>query len=164
MLEENDLQCLLRLKRYERPAPGFEQRFLEEFHRRQRDQLIRTPAWKLAYERLHALLDGLQIPRVAYAGTLAAFILLAATLAIRPMAPPTTSTEIASAVQPSSSPAASLHTLTLASTSGDQPGISLGADRATAPETVYAASTVAHQTPRYVLDARPVSYDPPFSF
>src|ERR1700726_3876343 len=42
---------LLRLKRYEQPAPGYFDNFLHEFHRRQRNDLLRQPLWRICIDR-----------------------------------------------------------------------------------------------------------------
>jgi len=38
---EKEIGRLLRLKRYEQPPPGYFEDFLHQFHRRQRDELLR---------------------------------------------------------------------------------------------------------------------------
>src|SRR2546422_8095222 len=48
---DNEITKLLRLKRYEQPAPGYFENFLHEFHRRQRDELLREPLWRICVGR-----------------------------------------------------------------------------------------------------------------
>ena len=48
---DNEIARLLRLKRYEQPPPGYFENFLHEFHRRQRDELLRQPLWRICLER-----------------------------------------------------------------------------------------------------------------
>ena len=43
-----DLQKLLRLKRHEQPPPGYHERFLREFQRRQRQAGVQVPVWRIA--------------------------------------------------------------------------------------------------------------------
>ena len=50
---DNEIARLLRLKRYEQPPPGYFDNFLHEFHRRQRDELLRQPLWRICLERAH---------------------------------------------------------------------------------------------------------------
>jgi len=48
---DNEIGKLLRLKRYEQPQPGYFENFLHEFHRRQRDELLREPLWRILLGR-----------------------------------------------------------------------------------------------------------------
>src|ERR1700752_3197738 len=50
---DNEIAKLLRLKRYEQPPPGYFENFLHEFHRRQRDELLRQPLWRICVDRAH---------------------------------------------------------------------------------------------------------------
>ena len=45
---DNEIARLLRLKRYEQPPPGYFENFLHEFHRRQRDEILRQPLWRIS--------------------------------------------------------------------------------------------------------------------
>jgi hypothetical protein len=46
----DDIVLLLRLKRDEQP-PAYFENFLHEFRRRQRDELLRQPVWRICFER-----------------------------------------------------------------------------------------------------------------
>src|SRR2546423_1764941 len=59
---DNEIARLLRLKRYEQPPPGYFENFLHEFHRRQRDELLREPLWRIALNRAHDFMLGLNVP------------------------------------------------------------------------------------------------------
>src|SRR5438876_10072897 len=52
---DNQITKLLRLKRYEQPPPGYFENFLHEFHRRQRDELLRQPLWRICVDRARDL-------------------------------------------------------------------------------------------------------------
>jgi len=49
--DNDDIALLLRLKRDEQPPPSYYENFLSEFRRRQRDQLLRQPVWRICFER-----------------------------------------------------------------------------------------------------------------
>ena len=48
---DDDIAQLLRLKRYEQPPASYYENFLSEFRRRQRDELLRQPVWRICFER-----------------------------------------------------------------------------------------------------------------
>ena len=50
---DDDIAQLLRLKRYEQPPASYYEHFLSEFRRRQRDELLRQPVWRICFERAH---------------------------------------------------------------------------------------------------------------
>ena len=60
-LSESQLQALLRLKRYEQPAPGYFTGLLDRVQRRQREELLRRPAWHIALERIRAFFAPLHL-------------------------------------------------------------------------------------------------------
>jgi hypothetical protein len=78
MLDEQQVQQLLRLKRFEQPPPGYFDQALQEFHRRQRSELLRRSAFRIWWERTASGLFTFRVPRYAYAGAFAIFCALAA--------------------------------------------------------------------------------------
>jgi hypothetical protein len=50
---DDDIAQLLRLKRYEQPPASYYENFLSEFRRRQRDEFLRQPVWRICFERAH---------------------------------------------------------------------------------------------------------------
>jgi len=168
MPDENDIQKLLRLKRYEQPPPEYFEHFLRDFQHRQRAEILREPLWKIALHRLQAFFSEPSMTSFAYAGATAAVLLVAGMVSLEIIngdATPSSNNTIA--VQ------------TFAPTSDrlpqNQGGIPQGsmtleprirlADWGTFPNrTVYPAAHTAVENPHYVIDARPVSYEPPSSF
>jgi hypothetical protein len=51
--DNDEIARLLRLKRYEQPPPAYFENFLSEFRRRQRDELLRQPVWRICFERAY---------------------------------------------------------------------------------------------------------------
>jgi hypothetical protein len=49
--DDDEITLLLQLKRYEQPPPDYFETFLCEFRRRQRDELLRQPLWRICFER-----------------------------------------------------------------------------------------------------------------
>jgi hypothetical protein len=77
MLDEQQVQRLLRLKRFEQPPPGYFDQALQEFHRRQRAELLRRSALRIWWERTASGLFSLRVPNYAYGGAFAIFCVLA---------------------------------------------------------------------------------------
>jgi len=151
--DPDEISKLLRLKRFEQPTPDYFERFLEEFKDRQRAQLLREPAWRIAWDRMWAFLGEQMRPRLGY-GLASTAVLAAAAIASFNILE-SRSVEVASAPE-QQHPAAQTASL------------NLNADQVQLPDlpslTPSTAHTASLNTPRYVMDARPVSYEPPSSF
>jgi hypothetical protein len=78
MLDEQQVQQLLRLKRFEQPPPGYFDQALQEFHRRQRAELLRRSVFRIWWERTASGLFTFRVARYAYAAAFAIFCVLAA--------------------------------------------------------------------------------------
>jgi hypothetical protein len=81
-LSDDHIGLLLRLKRYEQPPPGYFENFLHEFRRRQRDELVRQPFWRVCFERAEAFALLIHIRSLAPAG-IALLVASAAVFSIR---------------------------------------------------------------------------------
>src|SRR5919201_2776923 len=82
--DNNEIGRLLRLKRYEQPPPGSFENFLHEFHRRQRDELLREPLWRIALQRSQDFLFRLNIPGLAsYPAMATALVICAAVISFK---------------------------------------------------------------------------------
>jgi len=148
----DELQTLLRLKRYEQPPPEYFQSFLHEFHRRQRAELLRQPLWRIAWERTVAFFAEQTASRYAYSAAVAAVLLCAGITSMNFLKPNDRD------LQPPSIAAAQSARLDL----DNRP-------RAHLPDyfkefSSRKTASVASLHPRYVMDTRPVSYEPSSSF
>ena len=80
----DEIARLLRLKRYEQPPPDYFENFLSEFRRRQRDELLRQPLWRICFERAQDFASGTtSVPLASYAAGVAAVVACAAVISIR---------------------------------------------------------------------------------
>ena len=80
----DEIARLLRLKRYEQPPPDYFENFLSEFRRRQRDELLRQPLWRICFERAQDFAVQYNVRSLAsYAAGIAAVVACAAVISIR---------------------------------------------------------------------------------
>ena len=157
---DNEIARLLRLKRYEQPPPGYFENFLHEFHRRQRDELLRQPLWRICWERAHDFMFRLDVRSLAsYPAAVAAVLVCAAVISLKIYQEPQTANVALQGPPAISAPVSVGEQLTLAS------------PRTThifrTPLRNFDASAQTHRAavpPRYILDSVPVSYEPTFRF
>ncbi|MCB1098965.1 MAG: hypothetical protein KDN22_25560 [Verrucomicrobiae bacterium] len=69
--QNNDIEKLIRLKRYEQPQEGYFDDFLKEFQDRQRSELLQQSARGLLFERLGTYFSGFSKRQWVYAGSAA---------------------------------------------------------------------------------------------
>jgi len=161
-LNEEQIGKLLRLKKYEQPPPGYFENFLHEFHRRQRDELLKEPVWRIALQRTQDFLFRLNIPGVAsYPAMATALVICAAVISLKVYQTPETVNV-----------AAQNRTPVVATTTRSDSNWSLSnpvTTRDLGPSLVRTVkdSSKTHRAaapPRYVLDSTPVSYEAAFRF
>src|SRR5438046_9633229 len=81
---DSEIARLLRLKRYEQPPPGYFENFLHEFHRRQRDELLRQPLWRICLERAHNFVLQLNVRSLtSYPAAVTAVLVCAAIISLK---------------------------------------------------------------------------------
>ncbi|SKA97767.1 hypothetical protein SAMN02745166_02611 [Prosthecobacter debontii] len=78
MNDFENIQRLLRLKRYETPGEDFVEDFVTQFRERQRSELLRQSARGLLWERVNTFFSDLVSPKWATAAATAAFAITAA--------------------------------------------------------------------------------------
>lgn len=151
---------LLRLKRYEQPPPAYFENFLHEFHRRQRDELLRQPMWRIALQRAQDFMFRLNVPALSSGPVAVAAVLVAAAII---------SLKVYEAPQPQGASVA-IHNVEAAPPSASwslSKGISIR-DFGSPMARPVRGSSILHRAaavpPRYVLDSTPVSYEPSLRF
>lgn len=63
MNEFEDIQRLIRLKRFEQPEEGFTENFLQQFHQRQRAEMLKQSSVELLMERVTTWWNHLLVPK-----------------------------------------------------------------------------------------------------
>ncbi len=153
MPDDHDIQKLLRLKRHEQPPPGYFDSFLDELHRRQRTELLRQPLWRIALDRVSAFLSEHSMPHYAYGAATVAVVIAGAIVSLGILAPGHQTGSIAG----KGGAAPGNGTVRMATVSEVRPG--------TIIDDISPGSSFGNTAqPRYVIDARPVSYEPAFNF
>jgi hypothetical protein len=168
---DNEIAKLLRLKRYEQPPPGYFENFLHEFHRRQRDELLRQPLWRICLDRMHDFMLRLNVPVLtSHPVASAAVLMCAALISLKLYQAPAPSHDLASqdrsfsseqSRQVFSAPASNPDTeWTLASPVATKFFTTPSPRHPTESAFTHTSAT----PPRYVLDSVPVSYETTFRF
>ncbi|HKP05574.1 MAG TPA: hypothetical protein VJU77_19645 [Chthoniobacterales bacterium] len=160
-INEDEIGKLLRLKKYEQPPPGYFDNFLHEFHRRQRDELLREPLWRICLQRTQDFLFRLNLPGLtSYPAAVTAILVCAAVISLKLYQAPETVNVAAQNRAP-----AIATTLQDSAWSLSNPV----STRDLGPSLVRTVkdSSKTHRVaapPRYVLDSTPVSYEAAFRF
>jgi len=154
--DDTEISRLLRLKRYEQPHPGYFEDFLHEFHRRQRDELLRQPLWRICLDRAHDFMFRLNVPSLtSYPAAVTAVLLIAAVVSLRIYQPTEASHRAVAVTQVSQEEPWTL----------DRPVATRVVNAKSLRDSAGSAHTHRASTqPRYVLDSVPVSYEPTFKF
>ena len=151
-MTDEQLSALLRFKRYEQPPAHYFDSLLQNVHRRQRAELLQLPLWKIAIERMQTFFGEHSMGNLSYAGAMASVLVIGVTTI--GLMTPGNSIERATAASPQlalQAPALPEKLLTL-ETSNTLPTLAT-------PSLQSAQPSVGSQ-PRYIIDARPVNYEP----
>ncbi len=84
MNEFEDIQRLIRLKRFEQPEEGFTENFLQQFHQRQRAELLKQSSVELLLERVTTWWNHLLVPKWSLATAALAVCALSAWMLSQP--------------------------------------------------------------------------------
>jgi len=161
--EDQEIAKLLRLKRYEQPPPGYFENFLHEFHRRQRDELLRQPVWRICLDRAHDFIFRLNLPTLTSYPVAAAAVLICAaviSLQIYQTPEPARFTRDRPALGGFSAAGSADAEWTLASPVATRVFGTQPLRKSNESAYTHRAAT----PPRYVLDSVPVSYETTFKF
>jgi hypothetical protein len=159
MLDEQQVQQLLRLKRFEQPAPGYFEQTLDELHYRMRAGSVSrstgNPSTRFSrLQEFFSNLNSFRVPQAAYAGAFAIFLVVATLMGTGVWSP---------------RPKFDVYNSTASVSQNDNGGIVGGRIQLTALRsgeqdifpTIKPSDNV---TPRYILGGQPVSYNTPSSF
>ena len=161
-LNEEQIGKLLRLKKFEQPPPGYFDNFLHEFHRRQRDELLREPLWRICLQRAQDFMFRLNVPGLAsYPAAVTALLVCAAVISLKVYQTP----ETVNVAAQNRAPVVATTSLPDSAWSLSKPVTT----RDLGPSLVRTVKDSSHThrvaaPPRYVLDSTPVSYEPAFRF
>jgi hypothetical protein len=159
MLDEQQVQQLLRLKRFEQPPPGYFDQALDELHYRMHtgSEKHSTRNQYSRFSRLQEFLSNLnsfRVPQAAYAGAFAIFLVVATLMGTGVWSP---------------RPKFDVYNASTATAQNANAGIlgskiSLSALRSNQQEIFPTIKPSDSVTPRYILGGQPVSYNTPSSF
>jgi hypothetical protein len=158
---DNEITKLLRLKRYEQPPTGYFENFLHEFHRRQRDELLREPLWRIGLGRARDFVLSFNLSTLtSYPVAVTAVLVCAAILSLRIYQTP----------QPAKMTSENRPVLAVPVNTDDE--WTLASPVATRVFNTRSLRNITESAqthrkgapPRYVLDSVPVSYETTFKF
>jgi hypothetical protein len=159
MLDEQQVQQLLRLKRFEQPPPGYFEQTLDELHYRMRAGSVSrsTRNHSIRFSRLQEFfsnLNSFRVPQAAYAGAFAIFLVVATLMGTGVWSP---------------RPKFDVNNSTASVSQNDNGGIvggriQLSALRSGEQDIFPTIKPSDNVTPRYILGGQPVSYNTPSSF
>ena len=155
-MTDEQLSALLRIKRFEQPPPQYFDRLLEDIHRRQRADLLRLPLWKIATERMQTFFSEHSMGNLSYAGALASLLVVGVTM-IGVMTPgdAVQRVDTIASTEPTAVPGVSENRLLSIETARPAPAFG-----STSLQTASPGFELVPPQTRYVIDARPVSYEP----
>lgn len=159
MLDEQQVQQLLRLKRFEQPPPGYFEQALDELHYRMQAGSVNrsTRNRSTRFSRLQEFLSNLnsfRVPQAAYAGAFAVFLVVATLMGTGVWSP---------------RPKFDIYNSTASASQNDNAGIvggriQLSALKSGEQDIFPTIKPSDNVTPRYILGGQPVSYNTPSSF
>ncbi|HVF71669.1 MAG TPA: hypothetical protein VM940_08675 [Chthoniobacterales bacterium] len=163
-LSEEQIGKLLRLKKYEQPPPAYFENFLHDFHRRQRDELLKEPVWRIAFQRAQDFMFRLDIPGLAsYPAMATALVVCAAVISLKVYQTP----ETVNVAAQNRNPVVATTTPTVSDSNWSLASPVTTRDLGPSLVRTVKDSSKTHRVaapPRYVLDSTPVSYEPAFRF
>src|SRR2546430_7695414 len=156
--DDSEIAKLLRLKKYEQPPPGYFDNFLHEFHRRQRDEMLRQPLWRICLERAHDFMFQLNVRSPAsYPAAAAAVLICAAVISLKGSQQPRPA-NVAIQSRPALSTTASADgEWTLASPIATRVFTTQPLRKSNKSAFTHSPERFRGTPPRYVLDSVPVS-------
>jgi hypothetical protein len=154
MLDEQQVQQLLRLKRFEQPPPGYFEQSLDELHYRMRSGAVYRSTRFSRLQEFFSNLNSFRVPQAAYAGAFAIFLVVATLMGTGVWSP---------------RPKFQNYSASTAADQNDNSGIiggriRLSALRSNQQDIFPTIKPSDNVTPRYVLGGQPVSYNTPSSF
>jgi len=163
MLDEHELQKLLRIKRFEQPPTGYFDRALIELHQRQREELLRRSATLIWWERFVCGLWKFRVPSYAYGAALGVFVVVVTIVGSGLWAPYKDATDSSANRVVVSGPEAQEVVANRLSLGGNLDWSKFH-QTASSPKVVPVIGPSQTALPRYILDGRPLSYKASFSF